>query len=88
MKTTERHLRKIIREVLSERIAPHMGPGKGRMASHIDDRTGEVLVAVEDELGTSNLLDAVLQKLDSKQMKRIIFDVAKQYNVDVGHKQF
>ena len=61
-----------------------MGPGKGRMASYIDDRTGEVLVAVEDELGTSNLLDAVLQKLDSKQMKRIIFDVAKQYNVNLG----
>ena len=65
-----------------------MGPGKGRMASYIDDRTGEVLVAVEDELGTSNLLDAVLQKLDSNQMKRIVLDIAKQYNIDVGHKQF
>ena len=79
-------LKKIIKEELSERIAPTMGPGKSH-GVHMDDKTGELIVAIEDELGASNFLDAVLQKMDQKQMKSVIWSIAKKYKIDVGYKQ-
>ena len=86
MKISKRKLKRIIKEELAERIAPTMGPGKSH-GIHMDDRTGELIVAIEDELGASNFLDAVLQKMDQKQMKSVLWSIAKKYKIDIGYKQ-
>ena len=73
----------IAEEILSERLAPHMGKNTGGL-SYMSDMDQEMINHMEKELGTSNFFDEVLERIPAKQRGQILSSIAREYQFDIG----
>jgi hypothetical protein len=88
MKVTKQQLKKIIHEELTnERFGMPMGKSSGKghgVLKWIEPRIQELIDTIEKELGASNFLDEILERMTPEEMTRILADIDKEYGLESG----
>ena len=88
MRITKGQLKKIIKgELTNERFALKMGKSSGgghAVQKWIEPRQQTLIDTIEKELGASNFLDEILERLSVEEMDRILADIDKEYGLESG----